>query len=331
MSKLILTAVGGDPAETVRLDNEQQLTVGGGDVLVEVEAAPINPADQLFMLGWFGVYPQVPNALGAEGAGRVLQAGPEADQTLIGRRVIILPTFVQGTWADKVVVPARNVIPVTDDADPKQLAMLPVNPATAYALLHDYVALKPGDWIGLSLANSGVGQFVIALAKRAGIKTLAIVRRDDAAKQVQALGADLAVVAGENLGDRIAEALAGAKLRVLFDGGAQDLGELVRAVEDGGTVVTYAAVTGQPPVLPLGDLIYRGISLRSFYILNWIQQTPRNDLERIYTELAELVAQRVISATVEATYPLRQYREALAHAGQQGRSGKVLFVPGQDA
>ncbi|GIF49298.1 NADPH:quinone reductase-like Zn-dependent oxidoreductase [Asanoa ferruginea] len=330
MSRLILTAVGGDPDQTVELDDDHDLTVGPDDVLVTIEAAPINPADQLFMLGWFGVYPQVPNPVGAEGVGRVTAAGPAVDQALVGRRVIILPTFVQGTWADQVVVPARNVVPVTDQADPKQLAMLPVNPATAYALLNDYVTIQPGDWIGLGLANSGVGQNVIALAKRAGIKVLAIVRRDDAAKQATALGADRVVIDGEHLGARIADALDGAKLRVLFDGGAPGLDALAPHIASGGTVVTFSSVTGAPPTVPLADLIYRGISLRAFYILNWVQTTPREKLERVYGELADLVAQGVLGTEVEATYPLTQYREALAHAGQQQRTGKILFVPGQE-
>ena len=54
--------------------------------------------------------------------------------------------------------------------------------ATAYVVLHDFVQLRPGDWVGFNLANSDVGQNLIALARRAGIKTLAVVRREDAAR-----------------------------------------------------------------------------------------------------------------------------------------------------
>lgn len=330
MTQLILSAVGGDLNETVSTHSDPEFVLGAQDLLVQVEAAPVNNADLLFAAGWFGVYPQVPSPLGAEGVGRVLQAGPEADQALVSRRVVILPTFVQGTWADKVVVPARNTITVPDTADALQLAMLPVNPATAYALLNNYVTLKSGDWIGLNLANSAVGQHVIALAKRAGVRTLAVVRREDAAKEVRERGADLVVIDGENLGDRVAEALGGAQLRLLLEGtGSPDqVAELVRSVEPGGSVVTFAAATGQAPAVPLGDLIYRGISLRSFFILNFLRDTPRPELERIYGELAALVEQGVLSTAIEATYPLDQYREALGHAGRQERSGKVLFTPG---
>ena len=328
MSQLILTAVAGDPSEIVTLDGEVDLTLGAEDVLVAVEAAPIIAADLAFQQGRFPVQPQVPQALGAHGVGRVLQAGPAANDSLVGCRVLVLPTFVHGTWGDHVVVRARDVVPTREDADALQLAMLAVNPATAYSLLNDYVTLEPGDWIGLTLAgNSSVGQYVMALARRAGVRTLAVVRRERAAQRVRALGAERVVLDGDSLADRVAETLGGATLRILLDGGAQDLGELTRSVEDGGTVVAFAAVRGQPPVVPLGDL-FRGVSLHAFFILRWIRLTPRERLERIYAELAELVAQGILTAAVEATYPLERYREALAHAARSQRSGSVLFTPG---
>ena len=72
-----------------------------------------------------------------------------------------------------------------DDADPLQLAMLGINPATASLLLNRYVALRSGDWIGQTAANAAVGQYIIALAKRAGVKTLNVVRRHEAVDQVR--------------------------------------------------------------------------------------------------------------------------------------------------
>lgn len=329
MSKIILTAVGGDLADTVTLDHGPVASPGVDEVVVEVEAAPINGADLLFAAGWFGVYPDVPAPLGAEGVGRVIQAGSDVHPALVGQRVIILPTFHHGTWATRTVVPATKVIPVPEQADALQLAMLAVNPAAAYALLNDYVALRPGDWIGLNLANSAVGHYVIALAKRAGLKTLAVVRREDAAEQVRALGADLAVLDGDDLGTRVADALQGAKLRVLFEGTGDpaQVAQLVSAVEDGGSVITFAAVTGQSPALPLADLIYRGISLRAFYILNWLENTPRERLQKVYGELARLIEQGAIGAVAEATYPLDEHQKALQQAAQNARTGKVLFTP----
>ncbi|NMO56606.1 zinc-binding dehydrogenase [Actinoplanes sp. TBRC 11911] len=315
MSRLILPAVGGDPV----LEKDYDLTLGDDDVRVAIDAAPINPADQLFMLGWFGVYPKVPNQLGAEGTGRVVAAGSQADRSLVGRRVIVLPTFVHGTWASEVVVPAAKVVAVPD-ADPIQLAMLAVNPATAYALLHDYVTLRPGDWVGLTVANSGVGQNLIALAKRAGLKVLAVVRSESAAARVHA---DIVLVDGDDLAARIGET----KLRVIYDGGAPDLSKLLPALENGGTVVSFSAVTGESQTIPYPDLFYRDVRQRGFYIIRWVEQTPRAELVRVYTELASLVADGTLKVDVEATYPLSAYREALQDAGKDGRTGKVLFTP----
>ena len=81
-------------------------------------------------------------------------------------------------------------------------------------------------------------------------------------------------------------------------------------------------MTGQPPVVPLGDLIYRGISLRSFRILRWLSTTPRERLVAVYTSPGALLADGTLGTPVAATYPLTAYREALAHSG-----GKVLFTP----
>jgi NADPH:quinone reductase-like Zn-dependent oxidoreductase len=328
-TRLQLTAVGGNLADTIALEVGPEREPGVDEVAVAVDAAPINGADLLFAAGWFAVYPQVPAAIGAEGAGRVVSAGSQVDPALIGRRVIILPTFRYGTWASRTVVPARNVIPVPEHVDVQQMAMLSVNPAAAYALLNDFGSLRPGDWVGLTLANSAVGHHLIALARRTGVNTLAVVRSEDAAAEVRQLGADVVVVDGNGLKERVSEGLSNTRLRVLFEGTGDpgQIGQLVSAVEDGGSVITFASVTGQVPSLPLADLIYRGITLRGFFILNWIRDTPRERLERIYGEFVELVDEGVLRANVAATYPLEQYQEALRHLQNDARNGKILFVP----
>ena len=328
MGHLTLTAVGGDLADNILFSPDDEMSPKAEDVVVAVEAAPINNADLLFAAGVLGVDPKVPAPLGGEGVGRVTQAGANVDPTLVGRQVLILPTFRYGTWAATTVVPARSVIAIPAGIDPTQLALLGI-PATAYALLNDFIRLEPGDWIGLNLANGAVGRGLIGLANRAAVKTLGVVRREQAAQEVRGAGADLVVVDGENLGERVTKALAGATLRVLFEGTGDpvQIAELVRAVKDGGSVIAFASATGQAPALPLSDLFNRGISLRAFFILNWLRDTPPERLQRIYAELADLIRQGVIGTAVEATYPLVRYREAVQHAQQAGRSGKIVFTP----
>jgi len=80
-----------------------------------------------------------------------------------------------------------NIVPVSDEADLLQLAMIGINPITAYLLLNRYVSLTPGDWIGQTAANSAMGQYIIALAKLAGVKTLNAVPRLDEIRRFHSL------------------------------------------------------------------------------------------------------------------------------------------------
>jgi NADPH:quinone reductase-like Zn-dependent oxidoreductase len=326
MSQLVLTGIG-DVDTTVRFEEQPDQTLGAGDLLVAIEAAPVNPTDFLLAKGWYGIQPEIPSVLGAEGVGRVLEAGADVDGSLVGKRVVILPTYEQGTWSDRVAVPARNVVVVPEGADASQLSMLGVNPPTAYLLLNRYVDLKPGDWVGQNLGNSAVGRYVLALAKRAGVKTLSIVRREDTAKELRELGADVVLVDGDDLGERITEALGGARLRLVLDGAAGSTAvELAHSLEFGGPIVSYSSATGESATLSLGDVIYREITHHGFWLINWIRNAPREEIERTYATLADLVADGVLTAPVEATYSLDEYQEAFAHARKPGRAGKVVFT-----
>src|SRR5467141_1701123 len=271
MRQLQLVAFG-EPSEVIELNTASTPALGHEDVLVSMEAAPLNPSDFLLIRGIYGVRPAFPFSVGAEGVGRVTQAGSKVDAAVQGKRVLILPTYEQGTWADQVVVPVRNIVPMRDDADPLQLSMIGINPATAYLLLNRYVSLMPGDWIGQTAANSAMGQYLIALAKLAGVKTLNIVRREDAAQQVRQWGGDRVVLQGDNLHKEVEEALSGKKLSLVLDtvGGAS-VGELAKSLKPGGSIVVYGIQSGQFPAMPPREFIYRGLSLHGFWLINWIR------------------------------------------------------------
>ncbi len=325
MSRIMLNAVG--DINGITLQENPKLTLGADDVLVATEAATINPADFLLANGWYGFTPaELPYSLGSEGVGRVIEAGSAAHQDLVGRRVIILPTYEQGTWAEQIVVPARNTVVVPDSADAAQLAMLPINPATAYLLLHKYVDVKPGEWIGQNLGNSAVGQYVVKLAKLAGIRTLSVVRRPEAVAGLEALGADVVIVDGDDLGGRIATVLGGTKLKAVLDGaGDATAGELAKSLDFGSTVVTYSSQTGEVAQLPIGNFVYGEIVHRGMWVINWIRNAPRAEVEQAYRYLASLVDKGELKAAVEATYPLEKFQDAFAHAQRPGRTGKILF------
>jgi NADPH:quinone reductase-like Zn-dependent oxidoreductase len=316
----------GEPAEVIELQTVSEPALGEEDVLISMEAAPLNPSDFLFVRGNYGVRPAFPSPIGADGVGRVAKIGSKVDVDLRGKRVLILPTYEQGTWADQVVVPVRNLVPMSDEADPLQLSMIGINPATAYLLLNRYVSLMPGDWIGQTAANAAMGQYIIALAKLAGVKTLNVVRRKEAAEQVRQWGGDRVVLQGDDLHKDIEAALDGKKLSLVLDTvGGTPVGDLAKSLKTGGSIVVYALQSGQFPAVPPGELIYRGLSLHGFWLINWIRNAPRTEIQEIYQKLGDLVADGSLSAVVEHVYPLDRFKEAFKQSLQSNRAGKILF------
>ena len=302
---------------------------GDDELLVALEAAPVHPSDLHLIRGFYGVHPKLPAPLGAEGVGRVVEVGTGADQDLAGRRVVILPTYEHGTWADQVLVASHNVVAVSDHADALQLAMVGINPLTALLLLRLHEHLSEGDWIAQTAANSAVGQCVITLAKLAGVKTLNLVRREAAAAQVLAAGGDRAIVVGEDLPGQLERALEGRELALVLDSiGGPAVAELAHHLRFGGKVVSFGALGGQPTALSVRqDLIYRQISHHGFWTLNWLRQATREEINALYQEIVGLVNSGELAVDIDQTYPLNQYAKALNHAEQYQRNGKVLFTP----
>ena len=316
----------GEPSDVIELNTVSEPALGHEDVLISMEAAPLNPSDFLFVRGTYGVRPAFPSQVGAEGVGRVTMIGSKVDVALQSKRVLIIPIYDQGTWADQVVAPARNLVPMSDEADPLQLSMIGINSATAYLLLNRYVSLMPGDWIGQTAANAAMGQYIIALAKLAGVKTLNVVRREEAAEQVRQWGGDRVVLQGDNLHKDIEEALDGKKLSLVLDTvGGTPVGELAKSLKPGGSIVVYGLQSGQFPAMPPKEFIYRGLGLHGFWLINWLRNAPRTEIAEIYQKLGDLVADGSLSAAVEHVYPLDQFKEAFKQSLKSNRSGKILF------
>lgn len=325
MQHLVLTEFG-EPEESVQLVDGVDPAPGPGDVVVRMEAAAINPSDLLLIAGRYLARPALPATVGAEGVGIVEATGPGVDGALVGRRVIVLPTFKYGTWSQKVVAAQDDVV-VVPGQDPAQLAMLSINPVTAHLLLEKITSLEIGDWVGQTAANSAVGQHVITLAKRRGIKTLNVVRRADAVDDVRRAGADVVLVSGPDLAGDITRELGEEKLRLVLDPlGGTAVAPLTSALEFGGSVVSYGSLTGAPAGLTSADLFQRELRHTGFWLGNWYFRAPAREIRAVLGHLATLVADGQLHVPVEATYQLSDYRKAFQHAQTTQRGGKALFA-----
>ena len=318
----------GDPSKVVDCDEvEDPGTPSADEVVVKILAAPINPADLLLIEGKYATRPQLPAPLGIEGAGRVVAVGSGVSQLAVGDLVMSLG---RTNWAEHVTLKAEQAVKAPPGIDPQQLAMLKVNPATAYLMLKNYRDLQPGDWVIQNAANSGVGTNVIGLAKARGLKTVNVVRRESLEAPLKEAGADVVVLEGEDLAERVAAATDGAAIKLGIDAVAgAATNHLAACLAEEGIVVNYGLLSGQPCQLAAEQLVFRSITLTGFWLAKLARETPFAALQSMYAELMARLADGSLQVAVEAAYPLVDIKAALAHAGREARGGKVLLTPAQ--
>ena len=316
----------GTPSEVTHLvEIDPSGPPADGEVVIHIEAFPINPADLLMIEGRYAVKPPLPARLGAESVARISAVGAGVTGLQVGDRVI---NMGRENWAQQKKVKAAEVIPVPGAADPLQLAMLKVNPPTALLMLRKYVDLSPGDWVIQNAANSGVGTCLIRLARAAGIKTVNVVRRESLIEPLKAMGADAVVIDGDDLGERVRAETGGAGARLGIDAvGGEAVTRLADCLEDGGTVVNYGLLSGRDCRMTGAQLIFRRHTLTGFWLVPWLQSMAPGEVGALYAELAGRMAEGELNVHVEAVYDMDDIKQALAHAGAEGRDGKVLVTP----
>ena len=318
MRAVQLTAYG-NPVEALKyVDIPAPEAPGANQALIGVEFSPINPSDLLLANGMYALRPALPAVIGNEAVGRVLDVGPGVQNVKLGDRVLApLSSF---TWRERMVVSADGLFALPPDADPRQLAMLTINPPTAALLLSEYVDLKPGEWVVQNAANSGVGRWVIAFAKRRGLKTVNIVRRPELVPELEAIGGDLVVVDSPDVSERIKAAVGPTELRLALDGvSGPATGVLAATLSPRGTLVSFAAMSSNPMSISPLDVIFKPVTVRGFFMAH---PEFAAKLAPAAAQAAEMIASRRIHIPVSATYPLASIKEAVAHAE---RGGKVLL------
>ncbi len=297
-----------------------------GQALLEVIASPINPSDVLTLTGQYGRLPPLPAIGGNEGVGRVAELGPDTAGPALGQ-VVLLP-LGSGCWSTHVVADAGQLVPLPNEVDPLQLAMMTINPPTAALMLSEFVTLEPDEWVIQNAANSAVGLYLVQLARLRGLRTVSVVRREDAVDVVREAGGDVVLVDGDDLPARVAEATGGAKIRLGVDavGGASS-GRLASSLGRSGTLVSYGRLSGEPCMLEPGAFIFRDLTVKGFWLASWFRDAPEQERRELYAEIGRLVAAGTLHAPIHATYDVAEIQDAIAAAASGGRSGKILIVP----
>ena len=313
------------PQDVIRALPFEAPPLAPGQALVAMLASPINPSDVLTLTGDYGRLPPLPAIGGNEGVGRITALGEGVTGLSVGQRVLL--PIGAGTWVTHLVTDARRLVPLPEGADAQQLSMLTVNPATASLLLSEFVPLAAGDWVIQNVANSGVGGYLVQLAKRRGLRTVNLVRRASAVAAVQADGGDVVLVDGDDIDQRVKDATGGAAIQLGIDavgGAATD--RLARCLAEGGTLVNYGMMSGEPCQVAPASFVFRDITLKGFWLAKWFRDASREAQRALYTELTQLVASGALHARIHATYPVDRIQEAVAAAHAGGRDGKILVV-----
>jgi NADPH:quinone reductase-like Zn-dependent oxidoreductase len=299
---------------------------GPGEVVVEVEVAPIEPADLYRPMGLAKGFPtSLPFIGGLEGMGRVATVGAGVNNVHSGDHVL-LPIAV-GSWQQRVRVSAQTLFPLPLHADPLQLGQLSVNPPTAYLLLKEFVPLASGDWFIHNAATSNLASYLIGLGNHLGFHFVNLVRHESAIERLHRAGADVVLVDGPDLAQRVAATTNNAPIQLALDAiGGEATMRLASCLTDGGTLVVYGMLSGQPCQVPPPDLLFKDIRLQGFFLARWFQNATPADIAQVFQTVIPLVANGTLRSEVEATYPLDQIKEALAHASREGRKGRILLT-----
>lgn len=307
----------------IRVESKECPSPAKGQLLLQMCAAPINPADLNVLEGKYGELPTLPAIVGNEGVGRVFAIGEGVSGFAEGD--LVLP-MQRGTWCQKMLVPAESAIRLPAGTDSQQSSMLSVNPATALQLLRSVVSLQPGEWVLQNAANSAVGRSVIQLAKILQLKTISIVRRPEIIPELQTLGGDIVLLEEDDIRTTVKEHCGKNRPRLALNsvGGASAL-NLANGLANGGTLVTFGAMSRQPLKIPNAMLIFRDLRFTGFWLTRWLKLADASTIQAVYQELASYVAEGQLVNPVAECIPLKDLAHALEAAAGERRSGKILL------
>ena len=327
MSKTFKAAIyetHGNPAEVLRVVERPWPQPAPDEVVVKMSAAPINPADLNSIEGKYPIRPTLPATPGMEGAGIVSELGSNVRDLAIGTQVI-LPHGL-GTWREACAIVANKLVVAPVEIEPMQAAMLKVNPVTAWRMLHDFVALRQGEWLIQNAANSAAGRCVIQIARELGYKTVNIVRRPELVEELRALGGDVVLVDGENLRDEVGAATERAPIRLALNAvGGENALRVAKTLASDGTMVTYGAMSLQPLCVPNGMFIFKNLRFTGFWVNKWYDGATPQQRAETFAPLFDMAKRGLLQTKVEKTYPLSEAQAAIAHASRDKRSGKIVF------
>jgi len=324
MSSFLQFTRTGAPLEVLELCQRELPPLQHREVHVAMRYAPINPADLNFIEGNYGRPSNPPAIPGHEGSGEVIEVGPGVESLAKGD--FVLPLVGGGCWVEHLTAPEHHFAKLPAGIDMVQASMLRINPITAWCLIHEFVDLEKGDWIVQNASNSGVGRALIQIAKRLGYRTLNFVRRPELIDELKALGADEVVMDTDEGLARAHEITKGQAPKIAANAvGGDSAIRLMEVLAPSGTLVTYGAMSRRSVKVPNRFSIFKDLSLRGFWVTKWIEKASHAELHDVMRPLAEMMRTGNLTIAVDEVVPLKDFKNAIARAQTDGRTGKIVL------
>lgn len=304
---------------------------GPGEVLVQMDASPVNPSDLALIAGGYleRSYPFTP---GLEGSGTVVAVGRGIFPRLrLGKRVACSPNQGgDGTWAGYMLTSPMKTVPLPKRISSQQGSMMLVNPMTAMAFIHLAKAGKHRAIVNNAAASS-LGKMLIRAAKSRGIPLINIVRKEEQIDALKELGAihvlssssdsfseELRQLAHKLEATLFLDAVTGSQSSILLD-----------AAPYGSTLVAYARLSGDPIIADPGALIKEEKDIVGFQLGNWLQTKGLVfKLRFINSVKRELGGE--LSSHISRSYPLDQVEEAITQYKEHMSDGKIVLIIGSN-
>jgi NADPH2:quinone reductase len=324
---VVATAQGGPEVLRMR-DVEMEWPRRPDDVLVELRAAALNPADVFFrQLGGY-VSGDNPLVLGHDGMGIVKAIGDRVSSVRIGDRVCFCNGGIGsefGTYAEAAVVPEWQLARVPDSVDDFTAAALPLVGITCWEALYDRARVSAGEFVLIHGGAGGTGHVAVQLAALRGARVAATVSTPQKAEFVNELGAELAIRYRDQ--DFVEAALGWSRgVNVAFDNaGAQVMQRTFRAMAAYGRVVTLMGTPGDDAESTAYNM---NLSIMNVMMLTPMWKGLKDRLREqaeIVRQVLELVAQGRLKIRHAATFPLAQAGDAHALLESGQAIGKVTL------